>query len=264
MMKRRADNERRPLHKLYFRQEAIRVARYERQIASQFALHITCSDLDTTRLQETMPGAHFANVPNGVDIDYFAPQGSAVRPESLVFVSSMNWYPNVDAALFLLREIWPRVRVRHPGATLDIIGAHAPPAVVASAQSQAGVTLHGFVPDIRPIVDSAAIYVCPVRDGGGTKLKILDALAMSKAIVAHPVACEGIHIKEGNEAVYADSADEFAARISELFGDPARRQRLGAAGRELATRQYSFDALGAQFAGLLEAVAATRSASQIA
>ena len=264
MMKRRADNERRPLHKLYFRQEAIRVARYERQIASQFALHIACSELDITRLQETMPGARFANVPNGVDIEYFAPQGTPTRPESLVFVSSMSWYPNVDAALFLLREIWPRVRARHPAATLDIIGAHAPPSVVAAAQSQGGVTLHGFVPDIRPIVDSAAIYVCPVRDGGGTKLKILDALAMSKAIVAHPIACEGIQITEGREAVYADSADEFAARIGELFGDAPRRARIGAAGRELAARHYSFDALGAKFSGLLEDAAATRAASRIA
>jgi glycosyltransferase involved in cell wall biosynthesis len=255
MMFRRAENSRNPLAKLYFWQEAHRLRRFEARISTQFAAHIVCSDLDGERLREVMTTARVHTIPNGVDTAYFQPLGTAERSNSLVFVGSMNWYPNVDAVLFLLQEIWPLVVRDFPSARLDIVGANAPESIKRAAKAHPGVTVHGYVDDIRPMVDSAALYVCPIRDGGGTKLKVLDALAMAKCIVAHPIACEGIAVTPGRDIVYASTAEEFADGIGGLFRDAAERSRIGAAARTLAVEHYSFASIGAGLSSLLEGIA---------
>lgn len=256
MMLRRAEKEPSLIRKLYFWQEGLRLRNYERDVAGEFAAHITCSDLDSERLRPTMPSARFHCIPNGVDVEFFMPQGNPERPASLIFVSSMSWYPNVDAVIFLLRDIWPRVRAKLPDVTLDIVGAGAPPAVVELARSNAGVTLHGFVPEIRPIMESAALYVCPIRDGGGTKLKVLDAFSMRKCVIGHPIAFEGIDVTADTNAVLAKTPDEFADRIQALLLDADRRRRIGHAARELVTQRYSFSSIGKQLVAVLENIAA--------
>lgn len=244
MLLRRAEKDRHLLRKLYFWQEGKRLARYEQRVADQFAGHITCSELDSARLREVMPDVEPVCIPNGVDVDYFSPLRGSTRRHSLVFVSTLTWYPNVDAALFLLREIWPALKELVPDVTLDIIGAGAPASLVELARASGGVTLHGFVPDIRPLVDAAAIFVCPIRDGGGTKLKVLDAFAMAKCVVAHPIACEGIDVTDGVDVVLAESGPEFAQRLASLLRDDERRLAIGTAARELVVSRYAFDAIG--------------------
>jgi glycosyltransferase involved in cell wall biosynthesis len=170
----------------------------------------------------------------------------------------MNWYPNVDAVLFLLQEIWPLVVRDFPLARLDIVGANAPESIKRAAKAHPGVAVHGYVDDIRPLVDSATLYVCPIRDGGGTKLKVLDALAMAKCLVAHPIACEGIAVTPGRDVVYASTAEEFANSIGRLFRDPSERRRIGAAARALAVERYSFASIGAGLSDLLEGIASGR------
>jgi glycosyltransferase involved in cell wall biosynthesis len=167
----------------------------------------------------------------------------------------MNWYPNVEAILFLLREIWPLVRAKRPEATLDIVGAGAPDAITELAANSPGVTLYGYVPDFRPLIDSAALYVCPIRDGGGTKLKMLDALAMAKCIVAHPIACEGIDVTDGSNCIYAESPLDFADKIDQLLGDETQRAKLGEAARQLAVERYAFGNIGRQLVGVFEDIA---------
>jgi glycosyltransferase involved in cell wall biosynthesis len=244
MMLRRASKDRNLLRKFYFWQEGTRLAAYERRIAGEFASHITCSDFDSTRLVELIPGIEPISIPNGVDVEYFAPLNLPTRPHSLIFVSTLTWYPNVDAVLFLLREIWPLLKARVPDVTLDIVGAGAPRTVVELASRLEGVTVHGFVPDMRPLLDSAAIFVCPIRDGGGTKLKILDAFAMAKCVVAHPIACEGIAVTDRKNVVLAESATEFTQALVELLDDDSGRARIGKSARDLAVSTYAFDAIG--------------------
>jgi polysaccharide biosynthesis protein PslH len=252
MMRRRAQNESSLARKIYFSREARALRKYERAIARDYIAHITCSDLDSERLRLNMPGARFVTIPNGVDIEYFKPSGRAQEPHSLIFVSSMNWYPNVDAVLFLLRDIWPRIRSRCPEARLDIVGASAPPSVIALARSLPSVKLHGFVPDIRPLMEGATLYICPVRDGGGTKLKVLDALAMQKCVIAHPIACEGISVTPEVDIVVASRPEEFAQQVEALLGDAARRTAIESAARKLAVTHYSFEAIGSRLATLFE------------
>ncbi|HZT02739.1 MAG TPA: glycosyltransferase [Steroidobacteraceae bacterium] len=255
MLLRRAEKDRHLLRKLYFWQEGKRLARYERRMADQFAGHITCSELDSARLRELMPDIEPICIPNGVDVEYFSPLCGQPKRHSLVFVSTLSWYPNVDAVLFLLRDIWPALKKLVPNVTLDIVGAGAPPSVVELAREHEGVTLHGFVPDIRPLVDAAAIFVCPIRDGGGTKLKVLDAFAMAKCVVAHPIACEGIDVTDGRDVVLAESGPEFARRLASLLNDDERRAEIGAAARELVVSRYTFDAIGSRLEQYLRELA---------
>jgi polysaccharide biosynthesis protein PslH len=256
MMLRRAEREANALKRVYFGLEAARLKRFESEIANQFDLHITCSNLDSDRLRKTMPGARLRAVPNGVDTQFFAPTGIPANPESLIFIGTMNWYPNIDAVMFLLEEIWPKLLSKRPNVTLDIVGAGAPKSIVQLARNLPGVALHGFVPEIRPMMERAALYVCPIRDGGGTKLKILDALSMARCVVAHPVACEGIDVTHGTTVVFAEHAEDFVTRIVELLHAPDRRLAIGRAARELAEARYSFSAIGADFTVALEQVAA--------
>jgi glycosyltransferase involved in cell wall biosynthesis len=194
-------------------------------------------------------------VPNGVDAEYFQPAHRDSTVPSLIFVGSLNWYPNVDAALFLLREVWPIAKVRHPDLRLDIVGSAPPKSVLDLAAGLIDVRVHGFVDDIRPLMDEATLYVCPIRDGGGTKLKLLDAFAMEKCVIAHPVACEGIDISPGVNVQLAESAESFADSIDRLVGDPAARVAMGRAARSLVVGAYAFSQIGRQLCGLFESTA---------
>lgn len=247
LMLRRADSAGNLFARQYFRHEGLKLRQIERATAASFDAHITCSDLDARRFRDIAPGANLIVVPNGVDCDYFASQSRAIHPNSVVFVGTMNWHPNVQAMQYFLRDIWPAVKSRVPSATMDIAGSNPPDTIVKLADSLPDVKIHGYVDDVRPLIDSAAVFACPIRDGGGTKLKILDAFAMGKCVVAHPIACEGIDAVDGREIVLAAQAEDFAAAISALLNDDARRAAIGRAARCLAEDRYSYHAIGAHF-----------------
>ncbi len=255
MMLRRAENARNPLARAYFRCEGSRLQAFERRVAGDYSAHITCSELDSERLASLIPGVRTVVVPNGVDCEYFTPAGGPQRPASLIFVGTMNWYPNVDAMSFFLREIWPGLRERVPAVTLDIVGSNPPASLRDLARGLPGVTIHGYVPDVRPLIDCAAIFVCPIRDGGGTKLKLLDAFAMRKCVVAHPIACEGIDATPDEHVALASTPADFIDRIVTLLAAPERREAMGRAARELVEQRYSFATIGAQFSDMMEAIA---------
>jgi polysaccharide biosynthesis protein PslH len=252
MLQRRAEHTTNALARRYFRHEGHKLQQIEQRLARQFAAHITCSELDRERLREIAGDANIVVIPNGVDCEFFSPQSRPLRPHSVVFVGSMNWYPNVEAMLFFLREIWPLLKSRVPGATMDIGGSAPSEALLKLAHSLPDVTVHGYLPDVRPLIDSAAVYVCPIRDGGGTKLKLLDAFAMSKCVVAHPVACEGIAVTPGTDVILASTPGEFVTEIGRLLADDGRRVAIGAAARRLVESQYSFRSIGARFNSTLE------------
>jgi sugar transferase (PEP-CTERM/EpsH1 system associated) len=252
MMMRRADNATNSAARAYFRLEARRLEALERRVAPAYAAHITCSELDTERLRRIVGGATVVTIPNGVDCDFFSAQQTSTRPNSTVFVGTMNWYPNIDAMQFFLREIWPRLRARVPNATMDIAGSNPPEDLIRLARSLPGVTVHGYLPDVRPLIDSAAVFVCPIRDGGGTKLKILDAFAMRKCVVAHPIACEGIDVTAGRDVVLASTPEEFAGQISRLFENERERVDIGTAARRLVEENYSFRQLGERLSATIK------------
>lgn len=255
MMWRRAQLERNPVKKLYFFQEAWKLERYEKKACPKFDLNVTCSALDRDRLSQLIGGAsRIREVPNGVDCDYFKPDRPGEGDNGIVFAGRLSAYTNRKAVLYIAEQIWPEIAARIPGVACDIVGASPPDALLRLAKTDSRFRVHGFVDDVRPYIDQAGIYVCPITDGGGTKLKILDALAMGKPIVAHPVACEGIDVTPNENVLYACSGSEFADHIERLIQDPGERRRLGINARRLAEERYSYQSIGMAFSDLAAAL----------
>jgi polysaccharide biosynthesis protein PslH len=246
MLLRRAGNETSLLKRGYFWQEGLRLAHYERRFCPLFSLNITCSDIDAERLLKLAPETNVRTIPNGVDLEYFKPQGLPSQPNRLIFVGTMNWYPNIDAVLYIAEKLWPRLKQKHPGLACDIIGANPPASIRALADRLPDFHIHGFVDDVRPYIGAATIYVCPIRDGGGTKLKILDAMSMEKAVVAHPVACEGINVWHDHNVILAENDTMFIEHIDHLLGADEKRDALGKAARRLMEESYGYHAIGKQ------------------
>jgi glycosyltransferase involved in cell wall biosynthesis len=181
-------------------------------------------------------------IPNGVDLDYFRPALGRVRPHSLVFTGSMNYYPNADGAVYFLQEIFPRIVREVRDATITIVGNSPPKNLLKFRAPNVEVT--GFVPDVRPFIDRSAVYVVPLRMGGGTRLKVMEAMAMKKPVVTTSIGCEGIRVRHGESVTIADEPDRFAGQVVELLRDPQRASRLSEAGHETVRAFYGWDSIG--------------------
>ena len=178
------------------------------------------------------------------------------NPESptpaLIFTGSMDWLPNEDAMLFFCREVLPLIRAEQPEATLSIVG-RAPTPAVKQLAAQPGVRVTGRVDDVRPYMRDAAVYIVPLRIGGGTRLKIFEAMAMGKAVVSTSVGAEGLPVVNGKHVILADEPQTFARAVLELLRDADRRRQLEAAARKLVVEKYDWTAV----AGALESALLT-------
>ena len=257
---RRIEYERNPLKRLYLRLEARKLRRYEAAVVGEFDSNLVVSSLDAVRLGEFCAGATTALVPNGVDIDYFRPSDEAsAEPGHLIMVSGMNWFPNLDAVLYMIESIWPMLTAAMPDVRLTIVGARPPRRVTELAARDPRITATGFVDDIRPYMDRAQVYLCPMRDGGGTRLKVLDALSMGKPIVATTMALEGIDVVPEHDVLVGDTPEEFVTQIQRLLRDQTLRRRLSANGRAFVEQRFSWDVVGDQLqAAFRDAVASRR------
>lgn len=255
LMLRRAGQGGNPLKRLYFFQEGMKLERYERKVCPLFSAHITCSELDSQRLINIAGRVAVHEIPNGVDVEYFSPTSDREEPFRLIFAGGMNWYPNRSAISFFARDVWPRLKQVVPNVSMDVVGFDPPPILHELAQRDTSFRVHGFVDDVRPYLARASVYVCPITDGGGTKLKLLDAFAMTKATVAHPVACEGIDVTPGVDVLLASTVDEYIGQIKLLLDNPAKRVEMGAAARRLILERYAYHAIGQKLSDLYEALA---------
>jgi polysaccharide biosynthesis protein PslH len=233
--------------RLLYRSQYRRMLRFEGRTLERFAAILAVSDADRSTFARIYPAA--ANcpvhvIPTGVDTKYFAPGPSELDSRHLVFTGSMDWLPNEDAMSYFCRDILPRARAEEPGVTLSIVGRAPTPAVRALA-ADAGVVVTGRVEDVRPEMRRAAVYVVPLRIGGGTRLKIFEAMAMGKAVVSTTVGAEGLPVVDGRHAVLADTAADFASAIVNLLRNPERRARLEAAARALVVERYDWSAVSA-------------------
>lgn len=245
MMRRRAERE--PAHwkRIYFQRDARKLEALERTVCDQVAQNVVVSELDAARLRELVPQARTSVVDNGVDTSYFMPGATFPlgREGGMIFAGGMNWYPNREAVLFLAREIWPALIEQRADRMITILGRNPPDELLAAARDSR-VSVPGFVPDVRPYFEAASIYICPIRDGGGTRLKVLDALAMAKPLVATGLAVEGLGLQEEVHYLRAELPKDYVRQIDRLESDPALRERLARAGRELVERCYAWDVIG--------------------
>lgn len=251
MMLRRAMAESNPLKKLYFAQEGVRLRLYERGVLDRFVHHFVCSEPDKARLLELDGALSVSIIPNGIAMPLAPPLRRPDRGSpKFLFIGGLTWYPNVDAVIFLLRDIWPMLSARLPGATLDIIGRGPSDAIRRLADRLPDVTLHGYVDDIETFYQQATAYICPIRDGGGTKLKVLDALAARVPLVAHAIAAEGIDIEHRKHALLGSSAEELVQLSVEAAERPESMQAMADAGYQLMRSRYDFSSIGRSFANI--------------
>ncbi len=192
-------------------------------------------------------------VPNGVDIDIFQNTSPRETSNQIVFTGAMDYYPNIDAVLFFAEQCWPLIQTQVPGANWQIVGRNPPPEVWKLAQLP-GVTVTGSVPDVRPYLAASAVAIAPLRIGSGTRLKILEALAMQKAVVSTGIGCEGLSVESGKHLMIADQPEAFVQAIMELLSNPVLRVALGSAGRALVEADYSWDQCGIQLLQALEQI----------
>jgi glycosyltransferase involved in cell wall biosynthesis len=188
------------------------------------------------------PEVHKHVVPNGVDTKYFGSLGEPLEPHSVVFTGAMNYVPNTDAALFFVQEIFPRILERIPEAKVYFVGTYPPKRLLQCQNSQVVVT--GTVDDVRPYVRKASAYIVPLRIGGGTRFKILEAMSMGRPIVTTTVGCEGIPIKHGETALIANDAQSFADCTVHMLKDRLLRERLVKKGTDLVRSSYEWDVIG--------------------
>jgi len=212
---------------------------FERQVCRAADHVVAVSDADAAALQQLAPGLQVTVVPNGIDVasypihrsppPFHGKEGAA----DLVFTGTMDFRPNVDAALWFAQQVLPLVQQQEPRARFVVVG-HKPHHRLDVLRGRSDLILTGAVDDTRPYVANAALYVVPLRMGGGTRFKILEAAAMGQAMVSTSLGCDGFPVKSGRELVIADSPRQFADAVVALLRDPARRAELSANARALA------------------------------
>jgi glycosyltransferase involved in cell wall biosynthesis len=217
---------------------------------------LATSARDMEVFRKDLPGQSIHVVPNGVDLDYFAPPDVEQKPMSMVFCGLMNYAPNDEGMVFFLDQVLPLIQREVPEATLTVVGSGPSRALLRRASDK--VTVTGYVKDVRPEVARGQVYVVPLLVGGGTRLKALEAMAMRKAIVTTSVGCEGIDLVHGESALFADTPEGLAAAVIRLFRDPALRDRLAGRAAALAAEKYGWRSIGERLDGIATAVVARR------
>jgi sugar transferase (PEP-CTERM/EpsH1 system associated) len=258
--RRHAEHGSDPVRRALLAQQWQRMLRFERSTLRRFDLVLAVSDTDRETFERLYPGALRAPiqvVTTGVDTQYFTPLDAPSRPAHLVFTGSMDWLPNEDAMLYFVREILPRIRQHEPGVTLAIVG-RAPTPAVRRLASEAGIAVTGRVDDVRPHIGAAGVYVVPLRIGGGTRLKIFEAMSMAKAVVSTTIGAEGLPVGHGANIVIADEPAPFAEAVVRLIRAPDTRRRIEAAARQLVVERYDWSAVARDFEEALERLYARR------
>ena len=223
-----------------------RLARYENETCRRLDRTVVVSEADGEALRQLMPDLEITVVPNGVDSAYYHPEAEFTPRSSpaysVVFTGKMDFRPNIDAVLWFAHEVLPVVRAQLPDVQFYVVGQKPAPRVQALA-NEPGVTITGYVDDVRPYISLASVYVVPLRIGGGTRLKVMEAMAMARPVVSTSVGCEGFPLVSGQHLLIADTPEEFAAAVVGLLKNPIGRVRLGTAARQFVESYCDWQAI---------------------
>ncbi len=238
-----------PLRPLY-EWEAHATLRWERRMLKAAELVLAVSEEDRAALGEIAPEARISIVETGVDVAAFEAPDGVVRSEDLiVFLGSMDWQPNQDGVTWFVREIWPQVRRTHPKARFRVVGRRPSPAILALQGD--GVEVTGDVPSVVPHLAEATVSVVPLRAGGGTRLKIFEAMAAGTCVVSTTIGAEGLPVRHGSDVLLADAPGEMADAISRVLNDRVLRTDLAEAGLATA-RQHDWSRVAGRLVEALE------------
>jgi sugar transferase (PEP-CTERM/EpsH1 system associated) len=233
-----------------------KMLRYE-HFCLQNAHHVLAvSENDKDAFARSIDRNRITVIPTGVDTEYFRPvDGDGEQPHELVFTGAMDWLANVDAILYFARDILPLIRRQIPHVTITVAGRQPSPRLLALAHADKHIRVTGSVDDIRPYIARASVYVVPIRIGGGTRLKIFEAMAMGKATVSTTIGAEGLPVTDGKEILIADSPESFAHAVVSLLCQREQRRQLGLSARRLVEEKYSWSMVSDLFDAVLRRVA---------
>lgn len=238
---RTADREKAWLRRWYNRAEGRLLKPIEIDRCRRASAVLVTSERERLELQRLLPKSTITVVPNGVDTDMFNVNHPYEEiPGRIVFTGALDYYPNIDAVMFFAERCWPSIHQQLPFATWQIVGKNAPLQIQKLAQLP-GVSVTGTVPQVLPYLAAAQVAIVPILIGSGTRLKILEAFAMHKAVVSTSVGCEGLAVESGKSLMIADQPELFACEVVALLKDSEKRNALGNAGRSLVEATYSWE-----------------------
>jgi polysaccharide biosynthesis protein PslH len=247
--RRHAEQAANPVTKYLMTQQWQRMLRFEADALARFDLVLAVSEADSETFARLYPRSlrtPVHAVQTGVETDYFTPPAAAPERAHMVFTGSMDWLPNEDGMTYFCREILPKIRQAEPGATLSIIGRAPTPAVRKLAEIP-GVEVTGRVDDVRPHIARGSVYIVPLRIGGGTRLKIFEAMSMAKAVVSTTIGAEGLPVTNGRDIEIADDPSGFAQAVIRLIRDTDTRRSIETAARQLVVEKYDWSAVAEDF-----------------
>lgn len=244
---RHAEVARDPLRRALWRDQHRKMVRFEREALRRFDRVIAVSTRDRLHFEREYGVRRTAEISTGVDLEYFTHSPPGGEPH-VIFSGAMDWLANVDAIEFFLEQVWPRVAAQCPEARMTVVG-RAPPAALVEKARRAGVrwSFTGYVEDIRPYIRAAAAYVIPLRVGGGTRLKVFEAMALGCPVVSTAIGVEGLPLEPGTHYLRADEPGQLAAAVVRLLQDRAHGATLAAQARQNVEAHFSFRAVAREF-----------------
>jgi polysaccharide biosynthesis protein PslH len=240
-----------PIWKAISRREWRKMEAAERRYLSLADRVLVVSEKDRDEFASFLDPKTLTVIPTGVDVDYFQPIPVEEVANSIVFTGSMDWLPNEDAIVYFADAVLPLIKQQCPEVSLEVVGRSPSRKLQSLAETEKSIRLTGRVDDIRPYVARGAVCIVPLRIGGGTRLKIFEAMAMNKAVVSTSVGAEGLPVHSGENILLADTPNKFAESVISLLRDPNKRQRLGSAARALVLERYSWPTVAEGFAQIL-------------
>lgn len=254
--RRHAQTARNPIWRAVTQQECRAMERAERVYLRRADHVLTVSEPDRDFFTRYVVSSKITIIPTGVDTCFFQPRFEDEQPGRLVFTGSMDWMPNEDGIFYFVEQILPRIRAQAAETTLCIAGRRPSARLRRLGETTPGVQVTGAVEDIRPFVHAASVYIVPLRIGGGTRIKIFEAMAMGKAVVSTTIGAEGLPVSDPENILLADEPETFAAAVLRLLGSPPLRKQMGTAARTLVENGFGWNSIGAKFEAVLQEVAA--------
>jgi sugar transferase (PEP-CTERM/EpsH1 system associated) len=244
-----------PIWKAVSYREYRRLERMERKYVSTADHVLAVSENDRDFFLGYTDKKRMSVIPTGVDIEYFRPEAEKEEPETIVFTGSMDWMANEDGIVFFIDKVLPLVRREFPNAKLSIVGRRPSARLREIGEREKNIEVTGTVDDIRPYMARGSVYVVPLLVGGGTRIKIFEAMAAGKAVVSTTIGAEGLPVSHNKDILLADDPASFSKAIVELLRDGDRRRQIGSAARKLVEENYSWGAVGKTLADVLERTA---------
>ncbi len=263
--KRHFEVQKNPLKKSYLWDQWRKMKSFEKRMCQRFDAVVAVSAEDRNQMREEYSVNAVFDVPTGVDIEFFTPASrQPIDPHNVVFTGSMDWLPNEDAIRYYTDQILPIIRKAIPDATLTVVGRNPYPSLVELSKRDPSIVVTGRVDDVRPYMERAAAYVVPLRIGGGTRLKIFEAMAMEKALVSTSIGAEGLPVTNGNELRLANTPETFAAAVIELLNNPEQAKAIGQRAGQVVREKFGWGGVAKRFAQICEDTLQAHAGSPVA